>query len=150
MFSLKESVDFFGKAVSLGFLFELVDDPDDNSPYRAYVKAVDVWAYASSVEQQDLAYTLANIMGSGHCIRNVTKSTPPELRRWSVPTFGQDGYLHVFAVPTPEWSSLYQPRRYKPISVKSGQRYNFAVSVPPLSVASGPSAPIAKPGGLIL
>jgi hypothetical protein len=38
MFGIKESVDFFGRTVSLGFLFELVDDPDDDTPFRAYTK----------------------------------------------------------------------------------------------------------------
>jgi hypothetical protein len=97
-------------------------------------------------------YTLANISSVGHCVRNVTKAAPAELRRWSIPTFGKDGFLHVIAVPVPEWAAVYQLRRYKAIPVESGRRYNIAVSVPPLKTPSpplsaGPS--LAKPGFIL-
>ena len=130
MFNLKETVEFFGKAVRLGVLFEVVDDPEDHSKYFNYAKAIDVWLFAGKEKIASEFLTLDKLQQKGLCIHNITKSTPVEFRKYAIHTF-DNGYLHIVATPTAEWEDLYQPRVYNPIAVKSGRIYNFAVSVPP-------------------
>jgi hypothetical protein len=136
MFGLKETIDFFGKAVRLGVLFEVVDDPEDKSDFFKYTKAIDVWLFAATERLSDEQFTLAALRRDGRCVRNITKTTPRELRQYAITTF-EDGFLHVIAAPTAEWEQLYVPRVYAPIPVESGRSYNFAVSVPPKQRQTG-------------
>lgn len=137
MFSLKETIEIFGKSVRLGLLFEVVDDPEDRSEFLRYRKAIDVWFFAGTKRLDNLSLDL--IRQDGRCIRNITQATPPELRKYAFTSF-ENGYLHVIAVPTPEWEGIYQPRIYAPLAIESGRTYNFAVSVPARPVQAGPTS----------
>ncbi|MGI0025927.1 MAG: hypothetical protein ACREA4_12405, partial [Nitrososphaera sp.] len=83
------------------------------------------------------------------CVRNITKTTPRELRQYAITTF-KSGFLHVIAAPTAEWEQVYEARVYAPIPVESGRFYNFAVSVPPkqrqAGSATGPPQPNRNAG----
>jgi hypothetical protein len=124
-----DAFKIFGKSVRLGILFEVVDDPEDQSDYFGHIKPVDVWLFASKAQLSPEQSSLASIQKSGTCIRNITKVTPAELRTHSI-TAIEDGFLYVHAVPTPEWAGLYAHRQYAVVPVKTGRSYNFAVSLP--------------------
>jgi hypothetical protein len=124
-----DALKIFGKSVRLGILFEVVDDPDDQSQYFGHIKPVDVWLFASTAQLSPEQSSLASIQKSGTCIRNITKMTPAELRTHSI-TALDDGFLYVYAVPTPEWSGIYTHRQYAVVPVRTGRSYNFAVSLP--------------------
>jgi hypothetical protein len=130
MFDLaSDAFRIFGKAVRLGILFEVVDDPEDQTEYFGHIKPVDVWLFASKTELSPGQSTLASIQKDGTCIRNITKTTPAELRTYSITAF-ENGFLYVYAVPTPEWAAIYTHRQYAVIPVRTGRSYNFAVSLP--------------------
>jgi len=123
----------------LGIIFEVVDDPEDHTPYFGYLKPVDVWVFASSQELSEEQSRFPSIQKQAICISRITKATPPELRTCSITSL-QDGFLYVFAMPTPEWTAIYARRRYAALPVKTGHRYNFAVSLPPKPAAATATA----------
>src|SRR6267142_1573910 len=97
----KEIIDFFGNAVKVGIVFEVVDDPKDKGMYRDYIKPVDVWIGTFKKElSADLV--AAAIKERGDWIRNITKNTLPERRAFSFSTL-EEGYFHIAALPTTEW-----------------------------------------------
>ncbi len=126
----KEIFDFFGNAVKVGIVFEVVDDPADNSPYVGYIKPVDVWIAALKKELSKQQATPALIRERGECVRNITKNTSPERRAFSFSTV-EEGFFYVAAFPVPEWEQYYTVRTYAPIRIVTGKRFNFAVSLPP-------------------
>ena len=127
----EKAIELIGKSVKLGIVLEVVDDPDDSSGMASQTKPIDVWIFLAKkrYEKDQLsADVMANSPGS-ECVRNITKSTPIELRTYALTTT-DDGYLHVVAVPTPEWAGKYKERAYEPLAVKTGRIYNFGVSLP--------------------
>lgn len=130
MFDIAKDVfRIFGSSVKLGVLFEVVDDPEDDSNYFSHTKPVDVWLLAVEKQLPPEQVTLDFQRNNGTCITRVTKATPPELRIYEVTSF-TNGFLYVYAVPTPEWAHIYAERRYDVLPVKTGRKYNFAVSLP--------------------
>ena len=144
-----DAFKLFASALDLGILFEVVDDPDDRTPYFGYLKPVDVWLFASSQQLSSSQSSLASIQTQGKCIPRISKATPPEVRTYSIKSF-QDGFLYVYAVPTPEWASIYTHRQYSALPVKTAHRYNFAVSLPPRPAPQQQSVAQKLPEGLAL
>lgn len=131
MIILDQAIGWIGKTVKLGVVFEVVDDPEDSSGHFSNTKPIDVWVFISTKRYDKDQYSAKVIAQSpgADCIHNITKATPLELRTYALTTT-EDGYLHVAAVPTPEWTAKYKERVYEPIPVKTGHIYNFGVSLP--------------------
>src|SRR4029434_8016989 len=119
----------FTKVINLTIVFEVVDDPEDDSSYRGYLKPLNVW-YISSPKRVDVSrLSASDYRGQANAVLNITKSTPRELRQDSRTAFTvKEGYLYVLAEPTEEWSTLYKPRRYTERVIETGFSYNIAVS----------------------
>ncbi len=132
----KSSVEFFGKKISLGIVFEVVDDPDDKSRYRGLNKAIDVHFVILTALPEDKDFSLLRSFTSTrtkpklNLITSITPSTPRELREFTLNTFDESGYLFVVAVPSPPWDKYYNAREYDPLYVDVGKKYNFSISTP--------------------
>jgi hypothetical protein len=133
----------FTKAINLTVVFEVVDDPEDNSIYRGYLKPLNIW-YISSPNRVDVSkLSASDYRSQANAVLNITKSTPRELRQDNRTAFTvKEGYLYVLAEPTEEWSTLYRSRGYAERIIETGYSYNIAVSVPPLA---GQKAGISQP-----
>jgi hypothetical protein len=51
---LSSTTKLFTKVVNLTLVFEVVDDPEDDSIYRGYLKPLNIW-YLSSQKQLDVS-----------------------------------------------------------------------------------------------
>lgn len=144
MLGVQPLLDYAKSKIKLSLVFEVVDDPDDQSDYRTYLKPVDVW-FVFSRDSRDIPFdpndyrslAAAEVM----FYPGLTKQTARDIRQWaSLDTAFDQHYLYVLAEPQKEWAHLYGTRQYK-LRVGVGRTYNIAVSLPPLM---GPSASLQE------
>jgi len=132
MFGSKEVKDAWYSIAGFGLLFEVNDDPDDNSEYRDRVKSLAVWLmpWESGDDSQIQAMPLPDLMKREPLfVGSITKHTTEEFRRWSISTL-KSGWVTVIVTPTIEWEPYYIHRVYPAIKIMAGFRGNFVVSLP--------------------
>ncbi|HXX21788.1 MAG TPA: hypothetical protein VEO19_01410 [Terriglobia bacterium] len=145
----QQIVEWGKKQLTLKIIFEVVDDPQDSSQYREWLKPLNVWFFFNEGPlKSQLAPQAFKKVDHVTFAPNITKQTPRDVREFGWTTFkiGKEGaYLYVLAEPTREWGSLYGTRQYE-LQVFTGRSYSIAVSLPPLTATAGsPTTSVTPP-----
>ena len=133
MFGAKEVKGIWDSITGFGFVFEVIDDPLDNSQYRDHDKSVSISILA--VEERDdrkiMGMSLEDLQKfKTTLVGSITKLTSLESRKWAISTL-KTGWIYVIVTPTIEWDQFYRHRIYPAVPISAGYRGNFTVSLPP-------------------